>query len=253
MTKFIIFTTQRSGSTVLTKTLDEHPQVFVGGEIFHTTNEIHHPEWHFPFKNFLGKGKSRGLLMKVNKALNNIGIDEKVKKHLDAFYAAKEAGETARGFKLMQSQIKSNPAVWKYIKNSDVKIIVLVRKNVFETALSRYRGRETKVYHSDGNTTEKQKLQIPVAEFTAWLDTLEDANRKLIQQTESMNRLVLYYEDFADWNTILKQTFGFLNVDVLDIPPALQKVGAKDWRTGVENFQELEKAVKQTNYAGWLN
>ncbi|MBG9376852.1 sulfotransferase [Panacibacter sp. DH6] len=253
MTNFIIFTTQRSGSTVLTKTLDEHPQVFVAGEIFHTNNEIHHPEWHFPFKNYLGKGTARGMLMKVNKALNNIGMQNKIKKHLDAFYTATEAAETARGFKLMQSQVKSNPAIWQYIKNNDVKIIVLVRKNIFETALSRYRGRETKVYHSDSTTTQKQKLQIPVAEFTAWLRTLEEANKKLLQQTEGMNRLVLYYEDFANWNNILQQTFGFLQVDMIAIPPALQKVGAKDWRAGIENYEELEKALQQTNYAGWLN
>lgn len=253
MTKFIIFTTQRSGSTVLTKTLDEHPQVFVAGEIFHTSNEIHHPEWHFPFKNYLGKGKARGILMKINKALNNFSIKERVKKHLDAFYVAKETTETARGFKLMQSQVKSNPVIWNYIKNNDIKIIVLIRKNIFETALSRYRGRTTQVYHSNNAVIEKQKLQIPVAEFTAWLGTLDEANKKLIQQTEGMNRLVLYYEDFGSWQQILDQTFGFLNIDTLKIPPALQKVGAKDWRQDVENYKELEQAIQQTNYAGWLN
>ena len=253
MTKFIIFTTQRSGSTVLTKTLDEHPQVFVAGEIFHTNNEIHHPEWHFPFKNYLGKGKARGILMKINKALNNFSIKERVKKHLDSFYAAKENTETARGFKLMQSQVKTNPVIWNYIKNNDVKIIVLVRKNIFETALSRYRGRTTQVYHSNNAATEEQKLQIPVAEFTAWLNTLDETNKKLIQQTQGMNRLVLYYEDFGNWQQILDQTFGFLSIDTLKIPPALQKVGAKDWRQHVENYKELEQAIQQTKYAGWLN
>src|SRR6478736_2724451 len=98
MTKFIIFTTQRSGSTVLTKTLDEHPQVFAAGELFHTNEKIHHPEWHFTFINYLGKGKARGLLMKMNKALNKLSIKKRITKHIDAFFNAKNKNEKARGF-----------------------------------------------------------------------------------------------------------------------------------------------------------
>jgi len=49
MTRFVILTTQRSGSTVLTRTLDEHPDIFCAGEIFHEfKTNIHHAEWYFP-------------------------------------------------------------------------------------------------------------------------------------------------------------------------------------------------------------
>lgn len=34
MTKFIVFTTPRTGSTLLVKSLDTHPEIFCAGEIF---------------------------------------------------------------------------------------------------------------------------------------------------------------------------------------------------------------------------
>ena len=252
MTKFIIFTTQRSGSTVLTKTLDEHPQVFAAGELFHTNEKIHHPEWHFTFINYLGKGKARGLLMKMNKALNKLSVKKRITKHIDAFFSAKDKNEKARGFKLMLSQVKTTPYIWEQVKKQDVKIIVLLRKNIFETALSKYRGRTTKLYHSDDNVG-KQKIQIPIAEFTSWLAMLDGFNKRLLELTEGLDRIVIYYEDFGNWQQILDQTFAFLEVDKIQLAPVLQKVGADDWREDVENYKELEQAVQQTNYAAWLN
>jgi len=252
MTKFIIFTTQRSGSTVLTKTLDEHPQVFAAGELFHTNEKIHHPEWHFPFINYLGKGKARGLLMKMNKALNHLSIKRRIAKHLNAFFTANSKDEAARGFKLMLSQVKTTPYIWQQTKQHDAKIIVLLRKNIFETALSKYRGRTTKLYHSDDNIG-KQKIQIPVVEFTDWLGMLDGFNNRILELTEGLNRIVIYYEDFGNWQQIMDNVFGFLNVDKMELPPVLKKVGASDWRQDVENYKELEQAVQQTNYAAWLN
>ena len=252
MTKFIIFTTQRSGSTVLTKTLDEHPQVFAAGELFHTNERIHHPEWHFTFINYLGKGKARGVLMKMNKALNKLSIKKRITKHLESFFNAKDKNEKARGFKLMLSQVKTTPYILEQVKKHDVKIIVLLRKNIFETALSKYRGRTTKLYHSDDNVG-KQKVQIPIEEFTSWLAMLDGFNQRLLQLTEEFDRIVIYYEDFSNWQQIMDETFAFLGVDQLQLAPVLQKVGSDDWREDVENYKELEQAVQQTNYAAWLN
>ena len=49
MTKFVIFTTPRTGSTLLIKSLDNHPEVLCAGEVFFFKGAIYHNEWRYPF------------------------------------------------------------------------------------------------------------------------------------------------------------------------------------------------------------
>ena len=58
---FFILTAPRSGSTVLTRTLDQHPEIFCAGELFHPGDDIYHPEWHF---RFWGTKKKKGMSRK---------------------------------------------------------------------------------------------------------------------------------------------------------------------------------------------
>jgi hypothetical protein len=59
---FFILTAPRSGSTVLTRTLDQHPEIFCAGELFHPGDDIYHPEWHF---RFWGTKKKKGNVAKI--------------------------------------------------------------------------------------------------------------------------------------------------------------------------------------------
>src|SRR3954464_11657072 len=119
MTKFVILTTQRSGSTVLTRTLDEHPEIFCAGEIFLETKKgMHHPEWHFPTWSIVDKKQS-----KLNKVINYVNLKLNAIKHIKAFYADAPECLRAKGFKLMYSHIKSTPFIWDYIKKNDLKVI----------------------------------------------------------------------------------------------------------------------------------
>src|SRR3954453_3667475 len=174
MTKFVILTTQRSGSTVLTRTLDEHPEIFCAGEIFLETNAgMHHPEWHFPSWGIVGKKQSR-----LNKVVNHVNLKLNAVKHIKAFYADSQ-GAKAKGFKLMYSHIKSAPFIWNYIKNNDVKVIVLIRENVFRMALSRYKMSKTGVAHSiDG--VQSKKISVPVQQLLQETRRLEQINKKII-------------------------------------------------------------------------
>src|SRR5689334_5244819 len=144
MTNFIIFTTQRSGSTVLTRTLDEHPEIFCAGELFQTSREIHHPEWHF---NTWGLNSKNHAVQRLNKIINYPNLRFRSIPHVKNFFEANKKGEKARGFKLMFTQIKTNPRLLKYLKQTNTKAIVLVRNNVFKTTLSRYRKAENRMAH----------------------------------------------------------------------------------------------------------
>jgi hypothetical protein len=247
MTKFVILTTQRSGSTVLTRTLDEHPEIFCAGEIFLEAKAgMHHPEWHFPAWSIVGKKQSM-----LNKVVNQVNLKLNAVKHLKAFYADGQ-GANAKGFKLMYSHIKSAPFIWDYIKSNDIKVIVLIRENVFKMALSRYKMSKTGVAHSNSEVALK-KITVPVQSILQEILRLEQVNKKIIDLSANTNRILIYYRDFNEWNILLQKTFAFLNVSTAALPPVLKKVSAEDWREEIENYKEIETVFKTNHLEKYLD
>jgi LPS sulfotransferase NodH len=249
MERFIIFTTQRSGSTVLTRTLDEHPEIFCAGELFHEINDIHHPEWHFPSWALSEKNKT---LRKFDKVINYPNLRLRALPHIKKFYGAAEPGEKARGFKLMVSHMRTMPFVWDYLKQEEIKMIVLIRKNIFKTALSRLRKDETRLPHLAGGQVESKSIRIAPEKLLKQLNFLENVNRQLISYSEGTNRLVLYYEDFAQWDAMLGKVFEFLKISPVTLQPVLNKLSNKDWREEVKNYQEIEKLMTEHNYTQYF-
>jgi hypothetical protein len=66
-----------------------------------------------------------------------------------------------------------------------------------------------------------------------------------------MNRIVIEYENFDDWQDMLNKLFSFLGVERKDMLPVLTKTSSNDWRKGVENFKEIEN-VLQDSYRHYL-
>src|SRR4051812_35245015 len=193
MTSFIIFTTQRTGSTVLARTLDEHPEIFCAGELFHENNDIHHSEWYF--RSWALSEKNR-TLRKVDRILNYPNLRLRAIPHIKNFYQDAKRHEKARGFKLMVTQMRSMPFLWNYLKQNNVKVIVLIRKNIFKTALSRLRKDETRIPHAVEAPTENPRLWVDPEKLLNRLHALEKTNRQLLDYSEGMDRIILYYEDF---------------------------------------------------------
>lgn len=249
MERFIIFTTQRSGSTVLTRTLDEHPEIFCAGEVFHEINDIHHAEWHFPSWSLSEKNKT---LRKFDKVINYPNQRLRAIPHIKKFFAANAKGEKARGFKLMVSHMRTMPFLWNYLKEEDVKVIVLIRKNIFKTALSRLRKDQTRTPHLSGTQTISDSIRIAPQKLLKQLNYLENVNKQLLEYSEGMSRIVIYYEDFTDWNNMLNKVFDFLQVSPVTLQPVLNKLSNKDWREEVTNYAEIETLMKEHNYTQYF-
>lgn len=249
MERFIIFTTQRSGSTVLTRTLDEHPEIFCAGEVFHEINDIHHAEWHFPSWSLSEKNKT---LRKFDKVINYPNQRLRAIPHIKKFFAASAKGEKARGFKLMVSHMRTMPYLWNYLKEEDVKVIVLIRKNIFKTALSRLRKDQTRQPHLSGEKGNDESIRIAPQKLLKQLNYLENVNKQLLEYSDGMNRIVIYYEDFSEWNEMLNKVFGFLEVSNITLQPVLNKLGNKDWRKEVKNYVEIEELMKEHNYTQYF-
>ena len=82
---------------------------------------------------------------------------------------------------------------------------------------------------------------------------LERVNKNLEQFSEGMNRLVIYYEDFREWNELMNKVQQFLSVTPVEMKPVLEKVGAGKWQDEVENYAEIEQLLKQNNFIQYLD
>lgn len=246
---FFIFTAPRSGSTVLTRTLDKHPQVFCAGELFHPSDKIYHAEWHFPF---IGKKKKKGFSRKIFSVTNYIKGFFSGVSHIKKFYSTRDA-KKVRGFKLMIGHIKDFPTVWKYLYAENFKIIVLIRQNTFREALSSFRARKIGVFHSSEDLAlAEKKVHVDAVLLKKRVDELEALKSNILKLTEGTNRIIITYEDFENWQQMLDKIFDFLNVDKINIEPELRKTSSANWRNGVENFAEVETIMSE-KYAQYLN
>lgn len=235
MTCFVIFTTQRSGSTVFTRTLDEHPDIFCAGEIFHESKRnVHHAEWHFPAWKLVNSQGS-----KLNKLINYPNLKLNAIPHLKRFFKDDNTAK-AKGFKLMYSHIKNAPFIWHYIAKNSVKVIVLVRRSAFKMALSRYRMSTTKRAHTT-ETIQTTAITVPARPLLQQTLHLQNVNEKLLELSADTDRLVLYYEDFADWKNLIQKADNFLQVPFVEVPPALKKISTDNWQDEVKNYKEIEE------------
>lgn len=246
---FFIFTAPRSGSTVLTRTLDKHPQIFCAGELFHPSEKIYHPEWHYPF---IGRKKKKGLSRKIFSVTNYIKGRLTGVSHIKKFYGA-NVKDNIRGFKLMIGHTKDFPSVWQYLRTAHLKVIVLIRQNTFREALSSFRARKMGVFHSsDDAGIATTKVHIDAAGLKKRVDELEVLKASILQKSEGTDRIIISYEDFENWQPMLNKIFDFLGVDKIYIEPELRKVSDANWRNGVENCEEVENVMKE-QYAHYLD
>ena len=111
---------------------------------------------------------------------------------------------------------------------------------------------ETRVPHVAGTVVANTKFRVAPAKLLKHIHYLEKVNQQLLDYSEGMPRIVLYYEDFGQWNEMMQKVFEFLQVSPLTLQPVLNKLSGKDWREEVSNFQEIEQLMKEHNYTQYL-
>ncbi len=246
MTRFIVFTTPRTGSTLLVKSLDTHPEIFCAGEIFLLGGTQFHGECSFHFWRLPLPKKLIYLLNFPNMWLN-------LKSFLNHFFAPKN-GIHAKGFKLMHFQTAYMPGIIDYIKKQDVKVILLLRENLLKNTLSDLRARDTGVYHNSGSVTEKlPKFHVDINLLSKKMGEIENFNKQLDQKTASMNRLKVAYEDFDNWDATMSRILKFLEVENIPVAPVSKKLNPDKLEDMIANYEEMKNWLQQNNYAQFLD
>ncbi|HRH61638.1 MAG TPA: hypothetical protein PL045_13765, partial [Chitinophagaceae bacterium] len=238
----------RAGSTVLVKTLDTHPEIFCAGELFYFGGKIFHPEsqysfWKIPFLN-----------KKLNYVVNYPKILLTLPGFMNQFYANTDVAIKAKGFKLMHFQTLYTPGILSYLEKNNVKVMVLIRKNVLRNTLSDLRARETGVYHKEqAKNGHIPKFKVNIERLSKKMKEIENFNNQLLAATENMNCKIVHHEDPRNWDAYISDMLQFLEVTDIKLPAATEKLNPDKLEDMIENYDELYAWLQQSGIAQYAD
>ena len=240
MIKFIVLSTQRSGSSYLCSLLDKHPAIRCVEEIFmpRNRNEITYRSW-----------RSASFSRRLKDWLNR-------QQSVDAYLrqlCEKHRRFDAFGFKLMYGQAQRYPEVIDWCRNNDVKVVHLIRRNSLKMVVSRKVAAKRGVYLSTR----------PVEAVTVNLDT-----RRLVRELRESERLVQrnrelfsalpyletsYEEIMADRDQQLRRVLTFLGCEVnVQLSSELVKTSPDSLESLIDNYGEVRATLAGSRFEGYL-
>ncbi len=223
--RFVIFGRGRSGSTLLVRLLNSHPDIHCDGELLH--EKVAFPR-------------------------------------LYVHSRAACAGKHVYGFKLLSYQLisvqnmRSPTAFVRELYEKGYQVIYLRRENLLYHALSNIGARKRGRFHhhvGDGRI-EKKKMHVDVEEVLKWMRG-SDHLRKLEEDTlKGIPHLSLTYEAHLSANENHQTTFDeacrFLHLETAAVSADLIKLMPHRVEDMVENYEQLFEFLGDTEYGSYL-
>jgi LPS sulfotransferase NodH len=243
MKKFIILTTQRTGSTLLWQFLNLHPQIDGHGEVF--LKMMKREDSFNAYINGLRLGGVKKVFF--------------YKELIDEFFIHLEnhaPPETrAIGFKLMYNQL--NPKLKSYLIKNDFGILHLIRKNYLKIIISRESAQKRSFYHAKkDNEIEKIKVDLNTNLLLQALDQISAEVDKCKNEFSSCNYQEVFYEDFvSDRKSESLKILQFLNLPDLDLGNQefpLMKINSDKLPEIIENYSNVESLIRNSKYSEFL-
>jgi len=250
VTKFVVLSTQRSGSTWVVDMLNSHPRVLAQSELFMHGGEGR-PKWGgerdlLYWQTFIGD-KGGGRLVRPYWLWHYLGR---------AFAA--RPGVEAVGFKLMYSQLTRiakplMPALW--LKRA--RIIHLIRRNALDVVLSKEAGEARRgVLHArDGQDVEAVRIRLSTDDL---LERMTAHDRAVAGARVRFKRVGVPYHEVVYEDLVENERdgfgslFEFLGVQPAPVSSSLQKINPTAHEELIENYGEVREALEGTPFAGQL-
>ncbi|XP_058223456.1 uncharacterized protein LOC131333123 isoform X2 [Rhododendron vialii] len=240
---FAILSMQRSGSGWFETLLNSHMNVSSNGEI-------------------LGAKERRSNVSTIIDVLDKVY-------NLDFFTSAsKNECSAAVGFKWMLNQglMQHHKEIVQYFNNRGVSAIFLFRRNQLRRMISLL----ANSYDSQAkllNGTHKshvhslREAQIlanykPKVNATLLIHNLKEAEKtiaKALEYFKSTRQIILYYEDIVSNRTKLVDVQEFLRLPYRELTSSQVKIHSGPLSKQIENWGDIQKAIKGTSYESFLN
>lgn len=244
MKNFIIAGVQRSGTTLITTSLNNHPDVRCDGELFKTRRPRGDVD--------LRDSGYRAYLdtswrLRIEDQLWRRRV---VCNFLDRYFGA--LGWQAIGFKLMRNQMSARrfPMLAKYLIDRQVSVIHVIRDNLLKVYLSRLGARRRQNFHATCALTEPA-LHVPVTDLESQLSTIESQISELITIFQrTVPYLAITYERYvADPVAEGQRMLDFLGVPGASLHSPLVKLNPDDLSQLVANLYEVRQCLGNTRFA----
>lgn len=245
-TPFVIFTTQRSGSTWLASVLNGFDDVVAHDELLLRRKRSLEPRWDsdFAYPRYVESDTRYGRLRPLS-----------VFSYLNALYAS--PGWV--GFKLMYSDVKAYPEVLPYLLGKRVRVVHLVRRNHLDVLISFAVKREIGKAHVLATEDRPQDLSVEL-DTASLLRDLEKLQRKhdlarRLLRAGRFRQLEIAYEDLAGDRSSFGAVLAFLG-----IPPTAEIADSNIVRTRqgaqgdvVTNYDDVRRTLAGTRFAALLD
>jgi hypothetical protein len=234
--KFFIAGIQRTGTTYIRTMLNSHRDIRCIGEAFLPAKEGE--EYYYTYKN---KGLKRKLW--------HIFFKKKlICEYLDYIYSKKRY--KAIGFKLMLNQSMKHRAIKKYLETKQIRGLIVIRKNVLKTYVSRETAKARKVFHSQDALSAYQVTLNPEKMMRS-LHVIEKDNQAILATFQPLEHMFFTYEDFVmnrgNLHTNILEYIG-VNSNVQLTSP-LKKLNPDRLQEIVTNYDQVSRRLLDSPFA----
>jgi LPS sulfotransferase NodH len=253
VTRFVLLSIPRSGTSWLIERLAKHPEVGGYGELLLRGSE---GTSNWP------AGAADRVFFTTYLSDRGIGRSDSRRhrqlfRYLDYVFEPRRA-LSAIGFKLMYSHMAQNPAVLPYLHIRNVRVVHLFRTNLLDLFLSREAVTARKWMHARApGERERILVNVDAEHIVQSLLRLEKEQRLAahIVRTLRVNVLELSYEGLLADDAGLYHAFDFLGITEtsgVDVSPIMLKLASQSQREGMENFDEVAAILSRTRFSHFL-
>jgi LPS sulfotransferase NodH len=245
-THFVIFTTQRNGSTWLASILNGFDDVVAYDELFLRRPRSTEKRWdsEFAYPRYIESEGRYGRLRPFS-----------VFRYLNALYGS----PGWIGFKLMYSQVKVYPEILPYLLGKRVCVVHLVRRNHLDVLISFAVKRDIGKAHILATDDRPQDLSVEL-DTTSLVRDLEGLRRKhdvarRLLKVSRFRHLEVAYEDLVSERASLDVLLGFLHIPSSRAIPDSNIVRTRQGAQSevVRNYGDVRKVLAGSDFAALLD
>jgi hypothetical protein len=244
-TAFVILTHGRSGSSLLRSALGQHPQVAIYDELF--SEEFKHRD---RIETQDGWRRYRD------------GDDAAMFAHT-CFRGPYPQAVRAVGFKLFYNQVRATPGgfkLWDYLKsNKHIKIIRLIRRNLFASWVSHEVMHRTRLWNIGTNSNRTVRFPKP---FVIQENVLRGYLEEVTKCIRSANKDFAHHQTMTvEYETGLCENFQktingvhqFLGLTRAKARPDFIKLATRPLSLQVKNYSELVKTLRRSRFSFYID
>jgi LPS sulfotransferase NodH len=224
---FVITSLPRSGSFMLTTTLDSHPGIRCAGETLSRFQEAENQ----PYKN-----AAEVLMSRVY---------------------SPGSGIKAAGFKLLFQDAREGrfTDAREFLVQLPVKVIHLRRRNLLKRYVSFLHAEKTDVWIlcDENERPGTHRFKVDIDELIMSIkDTLRSYD-KMDREFFSCHSLTVWYEDLVnEYTREMNRIFSFLKVNSAETKPETIRQETRELSEIISNYDEIKAALANTPWSGFL-